>query len=477
MMIDAPVNIAHTIRTAMVGLISVVLAGISGACALPGILGGVAQQVQQGATSTGQTAGNTGSAIAKGATSLFDFGAALTTLKGGGKVAKPQLDANSALSSNLPFSFSAGTLTLGKGVQNAWLRPIGNALFVNADGNWFKQDSAFAIAGIGGLIGGAGAGYRVQVAPASLKVVGNDLPNFIGFDSEGLPARSLKIDIDGGAGNDALTVVDDGIGLATGSVLSGGEGEDAINAKTGGFTLAGGLGNDTIIGSDGEDTIDGGDGDDTVTAGPGNDRVDGGPGADTVEGGAGDDVLLGGAGDDKLMGEDGSDRVDGGIGNDTAEGGAGNDKLEGGDGDDTMLGGEGSDVLEGGIGNDTADGGPGNDKLEGGDGSDTMVGGAGNDILEGGGGDDSVQGGDGDDQLKGGDGSDTIGGGDGSDTVVSDGTVGKDSVDGGAGADTLYGVSTDELLTGGADSADVTKSEAEQAPVFTESDELRDLDT
>jgi Ca2+-binding RTX toxin-like protein len=85
---------------------------------------------------------------------------------------------------------------------------------------------------------------------------GNDVIN-----AQTLPAATIKLVIDGGAGNDTIT---------------GGQGADI---------LIGGTGNDTVIGGQGNDTADLGDGDDSFVWNPGD-------GSDVVEGGAGVDTLV-----------------------------------------------------------------------------------------------------------------------------------------------------------------------------------------
>ncbi|BDT16413.1 calcium-binding protein [Arthrospira platensis NCB002] len=102
-----------------------------------------------------------------------------------------------------------------------------------------------------------------------------------------------------------------------------------------------------------------------------------------------------------------------------------NDRLVGtGKGNDTLLGGLGNDTLIVRRGNNFLDGGPGNDRLVGGVGHDTLIGGAGRDILIGGKGNDFLDGGPGNDRLNGGPGNDTLNGG-----------PGRDILTGGPGAD------------------------------------------
>ncbi len=221
-------------------------------------------------------------------------------------------------------------------------------------------------------------------------------------------------------------------------IVSGGRGNDSIQAATSDITLDGGRGDDILTGDDGDDTLSGGRGDDILIGGGGDDTLDGGRGNDTLDGGDDDDTMDGGRGDDTL---------DGGGGDDTMDGGRGDDTLDGGDGDDTMDGGRGKDTLDGGDGDDTMDGGRGEDTLDGGDGGDTLDGGRGSDTLDGGEGDDDLRGGRGEDTLDGGAGDDDLDAGRGDDFGiyrVSENIGAIDFYDGGLGFDTLRLVLTQE---------------------------------
>jgi hypothetical protein len=92
--------------------------------------------------------------------------------------------------------------------------------------------------------------------------------------------------------------------------------------------LVGGDGNDTIIGSLRSETLSGGEGDDLLDAGAGNDQIWGHAGNDTLIGGSGSDLLQGGAGDDWLWGDDGADFLNGGSGRDVFRGGADRDRFK-----------------------------------------------------------------------------------------------------------------------------------------------------
>jgi len=170
--------------------------------------------------------------------------------------------------------------------------------------------------------------------------------------------------IDGGAGNDVITGINDGSDDALASkqdVLQGGAGADTITGDVGNDHIYGNAqtttqgaadGADSIIAGAGNDYVNANAGDDFVDGGAGNDRLYGGNGADTIHGGADIDYLQGNKGADSLLGEAGNDVLHGGADNDALLGGADNDQLFGDLGADTVTGGAGYDWLSGGAGND-----------------------------------------------------------------------------------------------------------------------------
>lgn len=143
------------------------------------------------------------------------------------------------------------------------------------------------------------------------------------------------ITVQGGAGNDAITIHPNANLPAS------------ISVK-----LVGGAGNDTLTGGNGAETIDGGDGADTIAGGGGKDNISGGSGEDNINAGTGDDYVNGGAGDDTIVGDAGNDRIIAGSGEDTIDGGVGNDYIDGGTGDDALHGGLGKDTIFSGLGSD-----------------------------------------------------------------------------------------------------------------------------
>jgi ELWxxDGT repeat protein len=71
-----------------------------------------------------------------------------------------------------------------------------------------------------------------------------------------------------------------------------------------------------------------------------------------IYGGAGNDIITGASGSDRIMGGDGNDWISGGDGNDVIYGEAGDDRLFGGDGKDYIVGGAGTNVIRGEAGVD-----------------------------------------------------------------------------------------------------------------------------
>jgi hypothetical protein len=183
----------------------------------------------------------------------------------------------------------------------------------------------------------------------------------------------LSATIDGGPGDDVLTVV----APATAS-MRGGPGADKL---IGGSVLDGGPGPDQLDGS----LVTYADRTAPVYAAVG----EGGGG----EAGEGDVLgthvgqIRGGHGDDTLIGNDENNELIGGEGDDHLDGRGGDDRLYGADEPgtatrptaDVLLGGEGSDLLDTGP-DGRADGGPGTDRLTV-VGDATAVGGSGADRL------------------------------------------------------------------------------------------------
>jgi Ca2+-binding RTX toxin-like protein len=151
--------------------------------------------------------------------------------------------------------------------------------------------------------------------------------------------------------------------------FQGGTGADTIGGVSTSIRIQadGGLGNDSFIGGSGADEFSGGAGADTLDGGSGfdfviykNDAFNGGGAGVTVNLGTG--TATDGFGNaDTLVSIEGvratnqADNVTGSSFDDSLEGLAGNDTLDGGIGNDTLVGGTGADTLTGGTGVDTFD--------------------------------------------------------------------------------------------------------------------------
>ena len=251
-----------------------------------------------------------------------------------------------------------------------------------------------------------------------------------------------------------------------------------------GFTVNGGIGNDTIIGGELADALNGGDGNDTLNGAGGNDTLTSGGGLDIVNGGAGDDRLVILAQTNIVAGESYS----GGSGFDTldletpdpinltaATIGADIEALDSSGtvslaaaqlgnfsaintGTITLttsgianlvgatvntstfnLNAAGNTLDLTGVTNNfyTVNGSTGADTISGGTNSDTLNGGNGNDTLNGGSGADTLNGGAGDDTLNG-----------GTEGDILTGSTGLDIVNGGAGDDRLVILAQSNIVAG-----------------------------
>jgi hypothetical protein len=194
---------------------------------------------------------------------------------------------------------------------------------------------------------------RIELGDGNDAAGVGDLPAF--FDAQ----------LDGGAGNDALTVSGNApvvFGSAGDDTLNGGAKDDVLVGGTGRDTFHGGGGDDQL-GDDGHerDVYDGGPGLDFVSyttarrpvtidlgrrRGPqgdsysGVENAQGGTAGDTILGDGGANDLRGGPGPDHMNGRGGPDLVDGERGYDRVTGGAGRDHLYSDDSDYGTTGGE-----------------------------------------------------------------------------------------------------------------------------------------
>ena len=223
-------------------------------------------------------------------------------------------------------------------------------------------------------------------------------------NNQTVPADGTRtVIVNGGEGNDALTVIAKTTELAS-SGLNGDGGDDVVTGADSNETLTGGEGNDRLVAGKGDDVMDGGGGNDTLVwnQGDGSDVADGDLGNDAAEvNGAptlGDVLTLeastrrvklrrtnlgpftfdaaterfevnGLGGNDSITASDGV----GALTLLSVDAGAGADTVTGSDGPDLILGGEADDVLSGGGGDDRIVGDRGSDTMNGGTGDDTLV--------------------------------------------------------------------------------------------------------
>jgi Ca2+-binding RTX toxin-like protein len=206
------------------------------------------------------------------------------------------------------------------------------------------------------------------VSPGGTATIDASTPR---LDVEGTrKADVISVDLNAGTGqvdvviNGATAGSFDPAQISAGIRIDGGKGNDAITV---GPSIALPV------------EVRGGKGNDTVTGGSGDDLIDGGAGRDRCDGAAGDDSVLGGSGNDSLAGGTGRDNLDGGNGNDDCDGGDDSDSVSGGNGRDRLAGAPGDDRIRGGNGRDDCDGGDGNDDIDGERGRDDVRGGAGTD--------------------------------------------------------------------------------------------------
>ncbi len=194
--------------------------------------------------------------------------------------------------------------------------------------------------------------------------------------TENVTVRLNGLADDGGTGEG-----DNVLGPVTG--MTGGTGDDLLEAGPTGSGLFGGDGGDTLLGSPERDTLNGGQGDDDLLGGDGGDYLDGAGGADVLSGGPGlDEVAYGGSAPLHLSIGDGANDGASGEGDDLRED---VEALSGGTGDDVLIGDEdgnrliaysGRDVLRAGGGADELIGWNDGDELDAGPGRDRVDAGA-----------------------------------------------------------------------------------------------------
>jgi Ca2+-binding RTX toxin-like protein len=137
-----------------------------------------------------------------------------------------------------------------------------------------------------------------------------------GDDSGVAVGNRMLITLQGGDGNDRLTVGEPATPLNGPVEAFGDAGDDTLAGGTGREILRGGTGADALAGGDNGDLLDGGDDADVLIAGAGTDRLIGGGGDDRLDAGAEDDRTDAGEGDDFVVVGD-ADIANGGKGNDS----------------------------------------------------------------------------------------------------------------------------------------------------------------
>ncbi|QGZ39267.1 putative delta-60 repeat protein [Pseudoduganella flava] len=152
-------------------------------------------------------------------------------------------------------------------------------------------------------------------------LVGNSADNVLvgGIGNDTLSGAAGADTLDGGAGNDTYYIDNVGDVIIEGAAT----GFDTVNTSIT-YTLGSGLENLTITATGAVDGY-GNEINNTITGGIGNNVIDAGAGNDTVNGGLGNDYLIGGDGIDVMNGSTGNDTLVGGAGNDTLSGSTGAD--------------------------------------------------------------------------------------------------------------------------------------------------------
>ena len=155
----------------------------------------------------------------------------------------------------------------------------------------------------------SGAATTQTVAAIAMTATGSSAPALVFTGANAITLSGAvtntggSIDASGLTGTTGLTMV---TGQNTASTIAGSPNNDTLfGAITSSLsqTISGGAGNDAIDAGGGSDVITGGDGNDTLTPGAGSDNVDGGSGNDTVAMAtsmSSGDTLVGGDGTDTL---------------------------------------------------------------------------------------------------------------------------------------------------------------------------------
>lgn len=326
-----------------------------------------------------------------------------------------------------PAAASAGTVTAQNGAANYTAAPGEiNTIRYDASTNTLYDDTATVKRGFGCEDQSEDPTpedtdpHAIVCPNVTTTGIGSRIDLRDGEDAMTVPAYPYALD--GGDGNDVITLT--GLGNfphhRDAGALQACNGLFDQTVNLGLTVVSGGNGNDAITGSPDVDQLIGGDGDDTLVGGGGSDFIAGDAGNDRLEGGLDADSLLGGAGDDALLGQ-----ADGPTEGDALVGGAGADMLDGGEGtrDQVCYGdkpggvavdlnapagdgqaGENDSVvaverIHGSAHADTITAGPGALTVLADTGDDTVLGGPASDVIVGGPGGDRVEAGAGDDHV------------------------------------------------------------------------------
>ena len=297
-----------------------------------------------------------------------------------------------------------GILVLGADGNHQWTFDLSEGSFAPGYSSEVSGTSEIEITIQGGagddklsIIGHDGSGNHFQVTEGILNINNDNDGDIVIVDIE-------HLNLHGGSGDDVISLngwsVQDtaAMGITT-LLINGGSGDDVLrNGDFPGSSLSGGQGHDRIYGGINAEQINGHSGNDTIV---------GRGGHDTLFGATGNDVIK--AGSSTLSTSQNSVFIDAGEDNDTILSYNGTDTLYGGSGDDVIRGRPGKDLIYGGTGNDVLDGGRSNDTLYGEAGNDTLQGKTGNDLAYGGSGNDVLVNAvvdEGNDTLEGGPGTD-----------------------------------------------------------------------
>lgn len=125
------------------------------------------------------------------------------------------------------------------------------------------------------VAGGALGGNTINLETEKLEFQGNDRGDIRNF--ENVKLDNIAASVVGDSGDNKITAIGD-----YDNNLTGGGGNDLIDAGGGNDTVSGGTGNDTLLGGAGNDTLDGGAGDDLLTGNDGDDVFIYSGGNDTI---------------------------------------------------------------------------------------------------------------------------------------------------------------------------------------------------